>query len=91
MKLLFFHAAWCPPCKNAQKNVINPLKEKYSDLITEIDVDADWQTPKKYGVCQVPAVIILEKENEVYRKVGIPVLAELEAILNDSHSGGPNN
>ena len=45
-KLLFFHAKWCPPCRNMNATVITPLLKKYADKIEVIDVN------KKHSVAE---------------------------------------
>lgn len=84
--LMFFHASWCGPCKKKEKDVIDPLVEKYgSDRIVKIDA---WNNPvvaEKFGVGRLPALFFCNPEKHEYQRVDNKSLSELEVMLNDPH------
>ena len=68
MKYLYFSAAWCGPCKT-----LSPIMNKVSAQISveKIDVDLDYERAQKYGVRNIPTVILVDGVTEVKRFVGV--------------------
>ena len=56
MKYLYFSAPWCGPCKQ-----LAPIMELVAEKITveKIIVDTDTETPKMYGIRNIPTVILI--------------------------------
>jgi len=76
-KILYFSAAWCGPCKT-----LAPIMDGLSGEIVfnKVDVDQDQELSAKYGVRNIPTLILLnEFGEEVGRKVG---MQSKESILN---------
>lgn len=75
-KILYFSAAWCGPCK-----MLGPIMESLSGQINyeKIDVDNNQDLSIKYGVRNVPTLVLVENEEAVGRLVGVQ---SKEAILN---------
>lgn len=69
--LVDFYAQWCGPCKMAAP-VLDKLADEFQGkvVIVKMDVDANSETPAKFGVMSIPTVILFEKGAEVQRKVG---------------------
>ncbi|HAV15030.1 MAG TPA: thioredoxin [Candidatus Pacebacteria bacterium] len=69
--LVDFYAEWCGPCKMAAP-VLDALSEELKGKVTivKMDVDANGETPQKYGVMSIPTVILFNKGAELDRKVG---------------------
>ena len=68
-KLLYFSADWCQPCKQ-----LGPMMEKISQQIPiqKINVDSNPEVQAKYGVRNVPTVILVRDGGvELDRKVGV--------------------
>tara|TARA_Y100000996_G_C22315129_1_gene557876 strand:- start:381 stop:629 length:249 start_codon:yes stop_codon:yes gene_type:complete len=68
-KILYFTAAWCGPCKT-----LGPIIESLSGQINyqKIDVDNDQDMSIKYGVRNVPSLILVDETGEIKgRLVGI--------------------
>ena len=76
-KILYFTAAWCGPCKT-----LGPIIESLSGQINyqKIDVDSNQDMSIKYGVRNVPSLILVDEKGETLNKlVGI---STKEQILN---------
>ena len=82
-KLRFFHAKWCPPCRNMNATVIMPLLEKYANKIEVIDVNKKTSVAEKYKVDKIPAFIILDNEREIWREHGKQEIDEIEKRIHD--------
>ena len=70
MKLYYFSAPWCGPCK-----VMSPLIEQMDKQgkikVKKINVDYDASMPQKYNIKSVPTMVLTDLDgNEINRKVG---------------------
>jgi thioredoxin 1 len=69
MKYLYFSAPWCGPCK-----LLAPKMQLVADEVPveKIIVDDNVETTQKFGVRNIPTVILIdENENEIERFVGV--------------------
>lgn len=68
MKYLYFSAAWCGPCKT-----LGPIMNEVSSHIEveKIDVDLDYEKAQKYGVRNIPTVVLVDGVTEVKRFIGV--------------------
>ena len=75
-KILYFSAAWCGPCK-----MLGPIMESLSDQINyeKIDVDNNQELSIKYGVRNIPTLVLVENEEAVRKLTG---LQQKDQILN---------
>lgn len=77
--LVDFYATWCGPCK-----MMNPVLEEINNTrsnikIVKIDVDANEDIAKKYGVMSIPTLILFKNGTQIDKKVGFvpgPLLTE---------------
>jgi len=85
--LLKFEADWCGPCQ-AMKPMIEDIARDYDGRLTvaTMDVDANNQTPYRFGVRGVPTVMLFKGGEVVAQKVGLPRKAELTALLDSKLS-----
>jgi len=67
-KIIYFSAPWCGPCK-----VLGPTMQKLSSElpITKINVDEDTNTSVKYGIRNVPTLVLVDNSGkELNRLIG---------------------
>lgn len=85
--LLKFEADWCGPCQ-AMKPMIEDIARDYDGRLTvaTMDVDANNQTPYRFGIRGVPTVMLFKGGEVVGQKVGLPRRAELTALLDSKLS-----
>ncbi|MDO5978379.1 thioredoxin [Flavivirga spongiicola] len=83
--LVDFWAAWCGPCR-----MVGPIIEEISGeydgkaVVGKVDVDANQEFAAKYGVRNIPTVLVFKNGEVVGRQVGVaPKNTYTEAI--DSH------
>lgn len=80
IEVLKFSATWCGPCRVLS----NTLKDV--EGITNIDIDKDQETARKYGIRSVPALVFLKDEKEIGRSVGNISLDRYNQILDELKS-----
>ncbi|WP_262510540.1 thioredoxin [Marinirhabdus gelatinilytica] len=82
-----FWAAWCGPCRMVGP-VIDELSNDYEGkaVVGKVDVDANQEFAAKYGVRNIPTVLIFNNGELVGRQVGVApknVYAEaIDGLLN---------
>ena len=77
-----FWAAWCGPCRMVGP-IIDQISEEYADkaVVGKVDVDANQEFAAKYGVRNIPTVLVFQNGEVVGRQVGVgPKNAYTEAI-----------
>ncbi|TXG36754.1 thioredoxin [Seonamhaeicola sp. MEBiC1930] len=80
--LVDFWAAWCGPCR-----MVGPIIEEISGeyegkaVVGKVDVDNNQEFAAKYGVRNIPTVLVFKDGEVVDRKVGVaPKNSYTEAI-----------
>ena len=68
MKYLYFSAQWCGPCKS-----LSPIMNEVSSHVEveKIDVDLDYEKAQKYGVRNIPTVVLVDGVTEIKRFIGV--------------------
>ena len=80
--LVDFWAAWCGPCRMVGP-VIDEVSNEYEGraVVGKVDVDANQEFAAKYGVRNIPTVLLFKDGELVDRKVGVsPKDAYMKAI-----------
>lgn len=77
IEVLKFSASWCGPCRVLAQTL------KDVEGITNIDIDKDMETARKYGIRNVPTMVFLKDGKEVHRQSGNMPLSMYENILNE--------
>ena len=67
-EILYFSANWCGPCKQ-----LGPIMESLSGQINyrKINVDNDTELSTKYGVRNIPTLVLLDNGEVVNRTTGL--------------------
>ncbi len=69
MKLLYFSAPWCGPCR-----VLGPIVDEVSQQIPiqKIDVDKEQDLSTQYGIRNIPTIIKVDNQGvEIKRVLGM--------------------
>ncbi len=80
--LVDFWAAWCGPCRMVGP-VIEEISTEYDGkaVVGKLDVDANQEFAAKYGVRNIPTVLMFKDGEVVGRQVGVaPIKVYTEAI-----------
>ena len=80
--LVDFWAAWCGPCRMVGP-VIDEISGDYEGkaVVGKVDVDANQEFAAKYGVRNIPTVLLFKDGEVVSRQVGVsPKNAYTDAI-----------
>jgi thioredoxin 1 len=77
IEVLKFSATWCGPCRVLSET----LKEV--EGITNIDIEKDQETSRKYGIRSVPTLVFLKDGVEVHRQSGNMPLKMYNQILDE--------
>ncbi|MDT0689955.1 thioredoxin [Salegentibacter sp. F188] len=79
-----FWAAWCGPCRMVGP-IIDEISAEYEGkaLVGKLDVDANQEFAAKYGVRNIPTVLVFQNGELVGRQVGVaPKATYAEALDN---------
>ena len=80
--LVDFWAAWCGPCRMVGP-IIDEISKDYDGkaVVGKVDVDANQEFAAKYGVRNIPTVLVFNGRELVGRQVGVaPKNVYTEAI-----------
>lgn len=83
--LVDYWAEWCGPCK-----VIAPVLEEIAGeydakiKICKLDIDANEETPPKYGIRGIPTLMLFKDGNVEATKVGALSKSQLTAFLDSN-------
>ena len=78
-QLWYFTADWCAPCK-----ALGPTMDRVMDQIpvNKINIDYEADVIQKYGVRNIPTVILVENGQEVRRFTGNKSYNEVINFIN---------
>lgn len=67
-----FWAAWCGPCRMVGP-IIDEIGKEYEGkaVVGKVDVDANQEFAAKYGVRNIPTVLVFQNGEVVGRQVGV--------------------
>ena len=80
--LVDFWAAWCGPCRMVGP-IVDEISNEYEGkaIVGKVDVDNNQEFAAKYGVRNIPTVLVFQNGEVVGRQVGVaPKNAYSEAI-----------
>jgi thioredoxin 1 len=83
--LVDYWAEWCGPCKMIAP-ILKEIAEEYSDRVKvcKIDIDANQQTPPKYGIRGIPTLMLFRDGEVEATKVGAVSKSQLAAFLDSN-------
>jgi thioredoxin 1 len=83
--LVDYWAEWCGPCKMIAP-ILDEIANEYGDRIKvcKLDIDANQETPPKYGIRGIPTLMLFKDGEVEATKVGALSKSQLAAFL-DSH------
>lgn len=81
--LVDFWAAWCSPCRMVAP-IIEQISEEYDGkaVVGKVDVEANQEFAAKYGVRNIPTVLVFQNGEVVGRQVGVSPKNVYEEALN---------
>ncbi|MCB2221259.1 MAG: thioredoxin [Bacteroidetes bacterium] len=82
VSLVDFWAAWCGPCK-IQGPIVDEVADELKDKanICKLDVDKNQKTAKKYGIQNIPTMLIFKDGKPVNKLVGVKPKATILKAL----------
>ena len=81
--LVDFWATWCGPCRQLTP-VIEQLANENSDAkVCKLDVDAHQEIALKYGITNIPTLLVFKGGQIVERLQGVQPKAKLQQLLNN--------
>ena len=81
MRVLYFSAPWCGPCK-VFKPIVQEVSRDLKISIEDINVDYDTTHSQKYSISAVPTIIIVDgQENVLFRQSGVMSKDQLINII----------
>ncbi len=83
--LVDYWADWCAPCR-ALAPVLDELSAHYDGRlkVAKIDIDKNPQAPAKFGIRNIPTLMLFKDGNLVATQVGLLSKSQLTSFI-DSH------
>jgi len=79
-RLLYFNAEWCGPCQT-----LGPIMDQVRRQIPVQKLNVDYTDPEvvqKFGVRNIPTVILMDGDQEIRRFTGIKTYNQIIDFLN---------
>jgi thioredoxin 1 len=83
--LVDYWAEWCGPCKMIAP-ILNEIADEYAGRlkICKLDIDANQETPPKYGIRGIPTLMLFKNGEVEATKVGALSKSQLAAFLDSN-------
>lgn len=68
--ILFFHADWCPSCRNLERDLITNRADIPADVtILKLNYDTETELKQKYGVIRQHTLVVVDGEGNELKKL----------------------
>ena len=83
--LVDYWAEWCGPCKMIAP-ILDEIANEYSDRlkVCKIDIDANQDTPPKYGIRGIPTLMLFKNGDVAATKIGALSKSQLAAFIDSN-------
>lgn len=83
LTLTDFWAEWCGPCK-MQTPILEQMSEESDGSVSyySLDVDANSETPRKFGIMSIPTLLVKKDGEVVDTLIGYHSQEQIEKVLN---------
>ncbi len=83
--LVDYWAEWCGPCKMIAP-ILNEIADEYGDRlkICKIDIDANQETPPKYGIRGIPTLMLFKDGEVAATKIGALSKSQLATFIDSN-------
>ena len=83
--LVDYWAEWCGPCKMIAP-ILDEIATEYGDRlkICKLDIDANQDTPPKYGIRGIPTLMLFKDGDVAATKIGALSKSQLAAFLDSN-------
>lgn len=80
--LLFFHASWCPYCKEADAELQRIYEEQAAVISTyKVDFDTETDLRDRFGVSTQHTVVLIDEQGEILDFIQGPTAEQLRAAV----------
>ncbi len=80
--LVDFYQASCAPCRALEPRLEAFARRHAGELrVFQVDVDEDFETPRRYGVRSLPTLLVFRDGKQSGRLDGLIIDDDLEAVL----------
>lgn len=81
-KVLFFHAAWCPICRNADAQLTAWYRtHPFPISVYKVDYDTETELKQRYGVTYQHTYVLVDGDGDPLKILEGPTDAELQGML----------
>jgi thioredoxin 1 len=76
-----FWATWCPPCRALAPAIEALAEERPEVVVGKLDVDEHPQIAERYGIHNIPTVLVFRNGKLAARSVGLVAIGRLRELV----------